>query len=138
MAGIVPASGDGGDVGGGVEDMENLETGFGEKTFVFSGRAKQVIADRTARGDFLMRNDSADDERITKDKTRSGFEDAGEFTEQPETGANVAQNVVGEGGVERRIGKGGAVRSSPRPETWRESKDFAPRRGAWRCGYRAR
>jgi len=53
-----------------------------------------------------MRNDAADDECITEEKAGGGFEDAGELTKKVEAGANVAEDIVGEGGVERGIDEG--------------------------------
>lgn len=83
-----------------------METGFVEKTFVFAGRAEKVVADGTPAGDLLMGNDAADDERIAEEKTPGRLEDAREFPKQTETGADVAENVIGKGRVKRGIGEG--------------------------------
>lgn len=102
----MPTLRDGCGVGSGVEDLENAETSFGEKTFVFAGRAEEVIADGTAGGEFLMRNDAADNERVAEEKTGAGLEDASESAKQGEPAANVAENVVGKGRIERGIAEG--------------------------------
>ena len=79
VAGVEPEAGDGGGIGGGVADVENAEACFGEELFIVARRSEEVVADGTAGGDLVVRDDAADDERVAEKKARLRLENAMRF-----------------------------------------------------------
>ena len=105
-AGGLPALGDGGGVGGGVRCFEEAEAGLLDESLVVAGWGEDVGADGAAGGDLLVGDGSAEDEGIAEEQAAAGLEDAEDFREEGVARGDVAENIVGEGGVERLAGEG--------------------------------
>src|SRR5271156_3057550 len=70
-----------------------------------SGRTEEVVSDGAAASDFLMRNDSADNESVAIDEAGRRLQDAEYLLKHCGTAGNVTHDVVCEGRVKARVGK---------------------------------
>ncbi len=97
---VMPAFGDLGGVVRRIGRLDLAKTDLGHDLLVFAGRAVDVEADRAASGDFLMRDQSANDKSIAEKHFAAGFEYAKDFAKDCGTTGEMTQHVVGEYGVE--------------------------------------
>src|SRR5580704_1154557 len=99
----MPRQGDAGRASSRVLRADYLEARHLEQPLVFTGRAEDVVADGAARSDLLMRNQSANDERIAEEQRASGLQYPVQLGKERGTAGNVAEHVIREHGVKAQI-----------------------------------
>src|SRR5208283_3352994 len=79
------------------------ETCLLDDSLILPGWTEDVEADRAARGNFLLRNQSADHQSVTEQHPSSRFKHSTNFTQNAQSSGKMAQNVVRESRVKGRI-----------------------------------
>ena len=74
-------------------------------------RTEEVVPDRAARSNLLVRNCPADHKSITEQEPAARFQNTEQFLQHPEPSGNMAHDIVREGRVKAGIGIGQSLRS---------------------------
>src|SRR5882762_4668262 len=93
-SGFAPAPGDALSIGGCVAHVQQTKTRRLEQAFIFTGRTEKIIANGAASGDFLVRDDAANDESVAEKDAAIRLKYAKELMEQSLASRNVAEYVV--------------------------------------------
>src|SRR5579862_6691876 len=96
---MMPALRDPGRAVGCVDSANLAKPCLLDESFVLSRGTVHVIADRAARGDFFMREHSADDQSITEQHPPARFQYAKHLPQHLGPSGKMAQNVIREHGI---------------------------------------